>query len=93
MDNLAAPCSQRVGFRRISNTGEGMEYYVLPESFKSEICKGFPLRRAVAVLLEKGLLLPGDSGSNTRKPPHDLPGFGRKRCYVLCCGGDADALV
>jgi len=93
MDNPAATCMQRVGFRRISSTGEGMEYYVLPESFKSEICKGFPLRRAVTVLLEKGLLLPGDSGGNTRKPPHDLPDFGRKRCYVLYCGGDADALV
>lgn len=87
----AATCINRVGFRR--ELSEGTEFYILPESFKAEVCKGYSHMHAAAVLLDKGLLMRGDSGSLTRRPPVDLPEFGRKRCYTLRIGGGSDGLV
>jgi putative DNA primase/helicase len=77
-----AVCINRVGFRREAEGGS-TEYFVLPESFRSEVCKGHDATLAAKVLLERGLLLPGDSGSFTRRPSIDLPGWGRKRCYSI----------
>lgn len=91
VDNPAATCINRVGFRR--NVEGGTEFYILPESFKAEVCKGCSHKRAAAVLLDKGLLLPGDSRSYTRKPSFDLPGFGRKRCYTIFIGGESDVMA
>lgn len=76
-----AVCRDRVGFRATENGRT--TYYILPESFKAEVCKGFPTARAAALLRDKGLLLPGDSGSFTRRPAFELPGLGRKRCYTI----------
>ena len=87
----AATCINRVGFRR--ELSEGTEFYILPESFKAEVCKGYSHMHAAAVLLDKGLLMRGDSGSLTRRPPVDLPEFGRKRCYTLRIGGGADGMA
>jgi putative DNA primase/helicase len=76
-----AICRDRVGFRA---TEKGKTtYYILPESFKAEVCKGFPPARAAALLKDKGLLIAGDSGSFTRRPAFELPGLGRKRCYMV----------
>ena len=86
VQNPSAICVGRVGFRRtVSN---GTEYYVLPESFKSEVCSGHNPNHAAKVLKEHGLLLPGDGRNIMRKPPVALPDFGRKRCYVLFVGGE-----
>ena len=90
VDNPDATCINRVGFRR--NVGAGIELYILPESFRAEVCKGVNHRRAASVLLDRGMLLSGDSRSYTRRPPFDLPGFGRKRCYVLFFGGGFDVM-
>ena len=90
-DNPDATCINRVGFRR--NAGAGTEFYILPESFRAEVCKGVNHRRAASVLLDRGMLLPGDSRSYTRRPSFDLPGFGRKRCYVLFFGGGFDVVA
>jgi len=93
-----AVCINRVGFRSQAESG-ATEFYILPASFKAEVCKGVSHKRAAALLLEKGLLLPGDSRSLTRRPPVDLPGFGRRRCYTLSIhvgevgGGGRDVLA
>jgi putative DNA primase/helicase len=85
IDNPAATCINRVGFRR--NVGDGTEFLVLPESFKAELCKGHNAKRAAAVLLEQGLLLPGEGRNLMRRSPVDLPGYGRKRCYTIFING------
>jgi hypothetical protein len=55
----------------------------MPENFRAELCKGFDCRRAAQVLSQKGILIPGDSGSFTRRPTPEIPGYGRKRVYIL----------
>ena len=82
-----AVCLNRVGFRRAVNSGT--EFYILPESFKAEVCKGYDARRAAAVLLERGILQPGEGRNIMRKPSAPLPGYGRKRCYVLAVKEEA----
>ena len=80
-------CINRVGFRR--KVEDGTEYMILPESFKAEVCRGLNVRRAAAVLYEKGLLIPGDNRNMARVSPCPLPGLGgRKRCYTLLLKGE-----
>lgn len=58
------------------------EYFVLPEVFKSEICKGFNAKTVTRLLIERGLLMTegeGDKAGATRK--ERLPGLGLVRCY------------
>lgn len=81
VDRPDAVCLNRVGFRR--TVPDGTEFYILPESFKAEICKGYDTARVISVLEDKGLLLPGDSRNAKRRPPIALPGYGRKRCYTI----------
>ena len=79
MDNPAATCINRVGFRRA--TGSGIEYAILPESFKSEVVKGFSERRAAKVLTNAGWLrLERPGRLKTRRT---LPGMGRQDCYIV----------
>ncbi|MDR2820466.1 MAG: DUF927 domain-containing protein [Desulfovibrio sp.] len=86
-----AVCVNRVGFR-LAESGRTL-YFVLKESFKAEICKGFSPRHVASLLLDRGILLPGDSGSFTRKPSSALPEIGRKRCYTLVFEGEDNDLL
>ena len=63
MDNPAATCINRVGFRRKDESGT-TEWIVLPESFKSEVVRGFSERRAG---LERWLDHPGPNGEPRRE--------------------------
>lgn len=87
MDTPAATCINRVGFRR--TTGSGIEYMVLPESFKSEVVKGFSERRAARVLTDAGWLDRGPQGRT--KTRRTLPGIGRQMCYALTIPEDEEA--
>lgn len=75
-----APCLNRVGCRK--SIEQGSVYYVFPESFKHEVCKGMNPTHAAKVLYQNNILQQGDKGF-TKRPPQALPDFGRKRCYVL----------
>lgn len=76
----ARPTLARVGFKR--RTGGGFTYYVLPESFKTEICAGLSADKAAQVLKERGWIEPDGQGKTQQKPR--LPGFGKPtRCYVF----------
>ncbi|MDY3682843.1 DUF927 domain-containing protein [Bilophila wadsworthia] len=86
MDNPAATCINRVGFRRA--TGSGIEYAILPESFKSEVVKGYSERRAARVLTNAGWLERGPQGR--MKTRRALPGIGRQACYVLTIPEDEE---
>lgn len=86
IDNPAATCINRVGFRR--NIEGGTEFMILPESFKAELCKGHNAKRAATVLMEKGMLIPGEGRNLGRMSPVPLPGYGcRKRCYTILLNG------
>lgn len=84
IENPDAVCINRVGFYR---RAEGKtEYFFPPASFKA-VCKGFSPTYAARVLRAAGLLLV-DGEKLQRKPPRDLPGLGRPRCYVLSISGE-----
>lgn len=65
----------RVGFKR-----EG-HFFVLPEVFKKDICKGLDWRTTSHLLVEHGWLLPDSGGKFTQV--FRLPDGGRIRCYRL----------
>jgi uncharacterized protein (DUF927 family) len=71
----------RAGFFREGADGT-REYLVLPEAFKSELCKGRDWKAAEKLLVSKGWIAPGGDGRPTQKPR--LPGIGTAaRVYVL----------
>lgn len=57
------------------------EYFILPETFHSEICKGFDPKAVTRLLIERDLLETetGTKAGATRK--ERLPGMGAVRCY------------
>ncbi len=78
LDTQMSTCVNRVGFRR--NVRGVTEYIALPESFRTEILRGFSPRRAAAVLRNAGWLHLSDDKNTTKR---ELPGMGRVRAYVL----------
>lgn len=55
------------------------EYFVLPEVFKTEICKGYSVSTVTRLLVERGVLVPESKSSPTRS--ERLPGIGKTRVY------------
>lgn len=74
---------QEYGERMAPADGEStsVEYFVLPEVFRSEMCQGFDYQAVCRTLLERGALVP-DKGR-----PFDcrtrLPGHGMANCYRI----------
>jgi len=69
---------KRAGFRRL-DCGE-VEFFVFPETFKSEIAKGFDPKLVARICVKHGLLREGSKGESTRS--EQLPGMSKKtRCY------------
>ena len=56
-------------------------YYVLPEVFKSEVCKGFDVQTFCEVLFKHDALITKEPGRFTVKTK--LPGIGAARCYCI----------
>lgn len=94
-DDHAPKTMNRAGFRKYREAndesgqpiydGEGnrakeIEFYVLPEVFRLEICRGFD-HKAVARLLSERGFLEREGQSHTRK--ERLPGLGLSRCYRI----------
>lgn len=69
----------RAGF--VEDGDDGPTYYVEPEPFKRELCKGFDARRVVDVLRAAGALMLDAGGKSTRM--ERLPDGRRTRVYVL----------
>lgn len=57
------------------------EYFMFPDVFRNEVCKGFDPKLVSRLLIDRGLLEPepGPKGGATRK--ERLPGAGLVRCY------------
>lgn len=80
-DALRERTINRVGFRRRCANG-GVEYLVLPEAWKSDVCIGQDPVAVARALLKRGLLVPGSGGrvQNLQR----LPGFPTPvRCYLI----------
>ncbi len=71
------------GDRMPAALGEGVsfEYFVLAETFKTEVCKGFDVQAVCAVLVEHGGLIVKEPGRYSIKTK--LPGIGPARCYRI----------
>lgn len=74
------PIRDRAGFRRSDGMGI-VEYLVLPEAFRREICSGFDARRAAAALADAGWLKQTGDGKNSHVIR--VPGMGSVRAYVF----------
>ncbi|MBF0562724.1 MAG: DUF927 domain-containing protein [Alphaproteobacteria bacterium] len=87
-DNDSRPTSNRVGFRRVGD--QGTEFYILPESWRTEVCAGFDPSMVARVLVSRGYLIPGSDGKPQSK--HRLPGLDKpRRVYRIhpsILGGD-----
>jgi putative DNA primase/helicase len=60
--NLQRPVHNRLGWRE--GNGKGRLWYVLPEVWKNEVCKGLDPIAAARTLAKGGMLLPSKSGRN-----------------------------
>lgn len=80
----------RAGFRRENDAGN-WEYLVLPETYRTELCKGLDTSAINRGLLEYGLLIP-DTTDGKATSRHRLPGMGVKRVYHIAAAimGDSD---
>jgi putative DNA primase/helicase len=61
--------------------GVSFEYFILAETFKTEVCQGFDREAVCRVLLEAGCLVPDKDRVFDCKPR--LPGLGLTRCYRI----------
>ncbi|KHK58184.1 hypothetical protein PI86_11020 [Burkholderia sp. A9] len=78
-DTSDRPTINRAGFRRTGETG--VEYLVLPEVFKREICTGLDPKAVARALIEAGWVRPAANGWAQRA--ERLPGKGPTKVYVF----------
>jgi putative DNA primase/helicase len=69
----------RLGYRK--QTNDGQEFFVLPESFRLEMCKGMDHKAVAALLLKHGAITPDAKGNATRS--ERLREMGNQRCYRI----------
>ena len=72
-----------IGDRMPAALGEGVsfEYFILAETFKTEVCQGFDHQAVSRVLQEHGCLIAKEPGRYSIKTK--LPGIGPARCYLI----------
>jgi uncharacterized protein (DUF927 family) len=68
----------RAGFRKRVKDGDGevWDYYVLPEVWRDEVCRGHDPKALAKVMIARGLLVPGD-GNHFAKSER-VPGYTKK---------------
>ena len=57
---------KRAGFRRENEAGT-WEYFVLPEAWRREVCKGFDHVALARAMVAKGWMTPGEAGNLAAK--------------------------
>jgi uncharacterized protein (DUF927 family) len=90
-DPIDVRIPNRAGFRRMAEGEGGIEYLVLPEVWRSEVCAGMDPVRVAKTLAARGYLDTGEDGKLGKKSR--LPGFTSPvRCYTISPGilGDGD---
>ena len=70
----------RAGFKRVSDEDDGTVFYVLPEVFRTEVCKGYHSTFVAKELKARGFLGtdPGSNQKNVR-----LPELGQHKVYAI----------
>ena len=79
-DSHAPKTLNRASFREKNHEGE-LEFFCLPEVFKTEICKGFDSRSVARLLIDRGCMKPGDGRNLATKKR--LPGCGMQRVFHI----------
>jgi putative DNA primase/helicase len=67
----------RIGYKQ-EQDGK-YNYYVFPENYKNELCKGFDFRQVTKMLIKGGYLMPDNQGKN--QIAKNFPGLGKVRVY------------
>ena len=70
----------RAGFRKVTDDGR-IEFYVLPEIFKTEICGGLNPKEVTKALRDSEFLVVGNDGKSTKQ--ERLPGVGSVKVYRI----------
>ena len=68
----------RARFRKLDED-KLWEFYVLPEAWRAEVCKGFDATAIAKAMIAKEWMISGDAEHNTSKPR--VPGHGPTRVY------------
>jgi hypothetical protein len=81
-DVVDARVRDRVGFRRrVADGGEGgWDYFILPEAWKTEVCRGYDAGIIAGAMIIRGLLLPDRDGKHPAKAMQ-IPGYKKMRLY------------
>jgi uncharacterized protein (DUF927 family) len=80
-NDISERVSNRVGFRRTNETTGEIEFLILPESFRTEVCKGFDAKFVANALADRNYLLKAGDGKDTRNAK--CAEMGQKRVYVI----------
>lgn len=65
----------------VYDKGGRVVYYVLPDVFVSEVCKGFDYKAICTLLTEYGCMEVKEAGRHSVSTA--LPGIGKTRCYCI----------
>ena len=65
----------------VDGEGVSVEFFVLPEVFRSEVCQGFDYQAVCRALVDHGCLAPDANRPFDCRPR--LPGLGLTSCYRL----------
>ena len=73
----------RAGFRRLEHDGQGQnwEFFVLPEAWRSELCKGLDAAALARAMIAKGWMTASEANHLTRSIR--VPGIGKTRLYCI----------
>lgn len=82
-DLLIGKIPNRAGFKSVVDEEKKVIFYVLPEVFKNEICKGMPPVKAARILADQGVLVRGEDSRLQCRLPHDVKELGRARVYAI----------
>ncbi len=80
-DDHAARVMTKAGYRKHDKVAVSTEYYVYPEVFRTEICKGLDHKAVVQLLVDKGYMHKGD-GRHIGQPKRELP-EGTRRVFHI----------
>lgn len=92
-DDHAPRVINKAGFRRHDEVEDRTEWYVYPQVWRSEVCKGFDPREVARLLSRHGMIEATKEEKHAHTPKIDLPGEGRRRVYRVLPAlfGDDDA--
>lgn len=71
----------RAGFRRPSADHTTTDWYVFPDVYKKELCKGFDPKFVTKVLINRSYLIPDSAGKSSCSI--NLPGLRKSRVYWI----------